>query len=96
MEEGDPMASASVSPTVGSGEKGQNSSHAKSGNSLMNFGEYQDWAHAEILRDKPNYASYICMESKDSSEAPRKFQEWATLKEYAHQADRRANHPWRN
>ena len=55
------MASASVSPTVGSGQKDLKSRQVKDGNSLVNFGEYHDWAYAEILRDKPNYAAYICM-----------------------------------
>ena len=46
----------------------------------MNFGEYNDWAYSEILREKPHYEAYICMESKESRGGNRQFQECAALK----------------
>ena len=64
---------------------------SKCGSSLMNFGEYHDWAYGEIHRDRPQYEAYICMESKDSSDERRQFREWATLKVYGNQADGRTN-----
>ena len=71
------------------------SSQAKGGNSLIDFGEYHDWTYAEIIREKPHYAAYICMESKERSEERRQFQEWTTLKEYEIHADLRgANSRW--
>ena len=96
VDESDPMASASVSSTAGSVQKAEMSSQAKGGNSLMNFGEYKDWAYAAIPRGKPNCASYICTESADSSEAHRQFRECAALKEDEYQADGRVCNSRRN
>ena len=94
VEDDDPMASAGVSPALGSEQEGRMSCQAKDGSSLVNFGEYNDWAYADILKDNPKDAAYICMESKDSSESHRQFQEWDTLKEYESQPERRPNHQW--
>ena len=74
---------------MGSVQKSKKPSQLEDGDSLMNFGEYNDWQYSEILREKPNYASYICMWSNDSSEENRQFQEGAALKEYESQADGR-------
>ena len=50
--------------------------------SLLGFGKYHDWAYGEILANKPNYATYICQESFESSEEQQSFQEWVTLKTF--------------
>ena len=53
-----------------------------SGDSLLRFGEYHDWAYGEIVTHKPNYVVYVCAESGEGNEARKQFQEWARLKEY--------------
>ena len=49
---------------------------------LLGFGKYHDWEYGEILTNKPNYVSYICQESFESSEEQQRFQQWVTLKTY--------------
>ena len=81
---------------MGGVQKAETPSQAEDGNSWVDFGEYHDWAYAEILSEKPHYEAYICMGSKEISEEQRQFQEWATLKEYEIQAEVCAENSRRN
>ena len=77
VQEEDPWASASIAPT-----KGSCLCPEKDEMSLMNFGDYQDWAYGDIMREKPHCVSYICNESMESSAEQQQFQEWIALSEY--------------
>ena len=78
-----PAASARISPTVGSVPRGETDdrSNVNGETSLLNFGSYHDWTYGEIMTNVPNYATYICHESMESS-PEQQFQEWITLKAY--------------
>ena len=47
---------------------------------MMGFGEYHHWPYGSVMRGKPNYASYVGMESERISEPQKQFQEWLQKK----------------
>ena len=47
---------------------------------MMGFGEYHHWHYGSVVREKPNYAAYLGMESERISEPQKQFQEWMQKK----------------
>ena len=43
---------------------------------MMGFGEYRHWSYGRMMREKPNYAAYVGMESERVAEPQKQFQEW--------------------
>ena len=83
-QDDEPAASASISPTIGSTPRGEagDRSKVRDETSLLNFGTYRDWAYGEIMTHMPQYVTYICLESTESSPEQQQFPEWITLKAY--------------
>ena len=57
------------------GEEGWEYEIPKSEYSLMGFGKYRDWAYGEIMKNKPNYVTYLRQECMESSEGKQQFQQ---------------------
>ena len=89
VQEDEPQSSTSLRP-----EQGSCVCPVKEETSLMNFGEYHDWAYGDILKVKPNYVSYICNESMDIDVGQQEFQDWITLREYETEKQAAICHKW--